>query len=29
MRVALARFESRLTGSQRTRFEAMNVAEAR
>jgi hypothetical protein len=29
MRVALASFESRLTDSQRTRFEAMNVAEAR
>jgi hypothetical protein len=29
MQVALASFESRLTDSQRTRFEAMNVAEAR
>jgi hypothetical protein len=28
MQVALASFESRLTDSQRTRFEAMNVAEA-
>jgi hypothetical protein len=29
MQVALASFENRLTDSQRTRFEAMNVAEAR